>query len=142
MKRLFTITIAVMLSTLLATGCGSSKDSAAKSIIEKQVTVTEQYVNGLEKAQSADDVATTINRYTDGMKELLPMILEFDKKYPDYKKTGVAPSGMEKEAARMDAISTRIQPAMMKAMRYMHNPKVQQAMQNMGRELQKVQRQH
>lgn len=142
MKRLFTIMIAVMLSSLLASGCGSSRNSDAKSIIIKQATVTEQYVNGLEKAKSADDVVVAVNRYTEGMKELIPMILEFEKKYPDYKTKGVAPAGMEKETARLESISAKMQPAMMKTMRYMYNPKVQKAMQNMGQELQKIQRQH
>lgn len=137
MKRIFTLLIAITLGVLLVSGCGS-KNGDANEILNKQAAVTEAFVNDLEGADSADEVVGAINHYKDGMKELLPMIIAFNKKYPEYKNNGVVPTGMEKQVARMEAISVKMQSAMMKTMRYMFNPKVQKAMESMARELEKI----
>jgi hypothetical protein len=137
MKRIYGILAIVLLTLFLVSGCGSGGSSAAKSIIKKQADVTEEYVNGLANAKNADDVVNTIDNFTKGMKELVPEILEFEKKYPEYKE-GKVPEGLEADAKKMEEVSQKMGEAMMKMGQYMMNPKVQEAMNRMGEEMSRI----
>lgn len=138
MKKSYVVLSSIMFIFLLLTGCGSDGSKEAGSIMKKQANVTEDYVNGLLKAENADQVVKVIEKYTDGMKELIPDIKDFQKKYPEFQQ-GKAPAGMEKEMKRLEEISGKMQEAMMKTASYMRDPKVQQAMMKMGKEMEKLQ---
>lgn len=136
MKNIYGILAAAVLAVFLISGCGSSSNEAG-TIIKKQVNVTEAYVNSLEKANSADEVVKAIENYTRGMKELIPELMEFEKKYPELK-AGKIPQGMDAEFKRMEEISAKIPGSMMKITQYMMDSKVQAAMQQMGEEMSKA----
>jgi hypothetical protein len=137
MRRNFGILSVVLLIVFLVSGCSSDGSSEAKSIMKTQATVTEDYVNGLADAKSADDVVNVIEHYTDGMKKLIPKLQEFQKNYPDYKQ-GKLPAGMEEEAKRIEEASAKIPGAMMKVAQYMMDSRVQEAMTRMGNEMEKL----
>lgn len=134
MTRTYGILAIVLLTAFLVSGCGSDGSSDAKSIMKNQARVTEDYVKGLASAENADDVIDTIDRYTEGMKKLIPELKAFQKNYPEYKQ-GKLPEGMEAEAKRIEEASAKIPAAMMKAARYMMDPGVQKAMTRMGNEM-------
>jgi hypothetical protein len=118
----------------LVSGCGSSGNDEAKSIIKNQANVTEDYVNGLANAENVDDVLGAIEQYTQGMKKLIPELQEFAKNYPDYKQ-GKLPAGMEADIKRMEEAAAKIPSAMMKVTPYMMDARVQKAMMQMGNEM-------
>ncbi|MCK5684531.1 hypothetical protein KAJ27_10430, partial [bacterium] len=60
MTRIYGILVAVLLTGFIAYGCGSDGSSEVKSIMKNQVSVTEDYVNGLANAKNADDVVNAI----------------------------------------------------------------------------------
>ncbi|MCG8688156.1 MAG: hypothetical protein MI892_24990 [Desulfobacterales bacterium] len=134
MKQFFQLTIVLWLAGVLFLGCGSDGSSEAGKLIKKQADVTEEYIDGLEKADTADEVAKAITKYTEGMKKLIPSLQEFNKKYPEYQQ-GKVPEGLEKEAKRLEEISAKLPGAMMKTMSHMMDPKVQAAMEQMGKEM-------
>lgn len=134
MKKVFAVLLAVVLSVTLVTACSSDGTSEAKSLMKKQVVVMEAYVDGLEEAQSAEDMVKAIDRYTAGMKELIPKLQEFQKKYPDYEK-GVIPGELEEDLKRVEQASDRLPAAMMNSMQYMMDQRVQEAMARMANEL-------
>jgi len=138
MSRIYGILITVLFSAFLVFGCSSDGSSEVKSIIKNQTSVTEDYVNGLADAKSADDVATVIGQYTEGMKKLIPQLQEFQKNYPEYKQ-GEMPDGMEADVKRLEEVSAKIPGAMMNAAAYMMDGKVQAAMEQMAREMSKLQ---
>ena len=146
MKRIYGILCVIILTALLASGCGSSDDKSpadstvkkqTTSIVKKEANVMEEYVNGLTNAKSSDDVVNTIDNYTKGMKELIPDLMEFQKKYPEFKE-GKVPEGMEVDIKKVEEMSAKIPGAMMKLTQYMMDSKVQEAMTRMGEELGKL----
>ncbi len=138
MKRIHEILAFLLITAFIVYGCGSDGDSKAESIIKDQVDVTENYVNDISSAESPQDVVEAIERYTDGMKELIPELKEFQKQYPGYQQ-GKVPEGMEIDLKRLEEISAKIPGAMMKITSYMMDGKVQSAMQKMGEEMSKLQ---
>ncbi len=134
MKQFFQLIIVLWLAGVLFLGCGSDGSSEAGKLIKKQADVTEEYIDGLEKADTPDEVAKAITKYTEGMKKLIPSLQEFNKKYPEYQQ-GKVPEGLEKEAKRLEEISAKLPGAMMKTMSHMMDPKVQAAMEQMGKEM-------
>ena len=126
------------LCLLALTGCGGDKYADARSLMEDQTRVTEDYVNGLEKADSAEAAARVIDDFTDGMKELMPRIKAFQEQYPELAGQSApadAPRDVQEGMQRLQEASARIQSATMKMMKFMLDPKVQQALQRMGTEL-------
>ncbi len=126
------VTLGFFSLTVLA--CSSDGTSEAKSLMQQQVTVIETYVDGLEKARSAEDMVKTVDRYTADMKKLIPRLKAFHEKYPDYDKDGI-PKALEAELQRVEKASDRLPAAMMNSMQYMTDPRVQEAMQRMTEEL-------
>ena len=138
MTRIYGILATVLIIVLIAYGCGSDGSNEVKSIMKNQVSVTENYVNGLTNAKNADDVVNAIEHYTEGMKKLIPELQEFQKKYPEYKQ-GKMPDGMEADVKRFEEVSAKIPGVMMKITSYMMDGKVQKAMAQMGEEMGKLQ---
>ena len=136
MKRLYSLLAVTALILFLVTGCGSDGDKEAKSIMKKQADVTDNFAQSLTDAKSADDVVNALDRYTESMKEMVPELIAFEKKYPDYEKEGKAPEGMEEEVKRVEETSAKVASAMMKIGPYIMEKKVQEALERMGTELQ------
>lgn len=122
---------------LLFFACGSTPGDDAAEVIKAHADVTEKFVDNLETAASAQDVAKAIEAYTAGMQELIPRIQRLNEKYPEYK-SGKVPKELEKEAERLENLAARMSAAMMKTVSYMMDPAVQKAMENMGTEMSKL----
>jgi PBP1b-binding outer membrane lipoprotein LpoB len=137
MKKFLSILPAILFIAFFFNACGSDATSDMESLMKKQANVLEKCSEGMEKAQGADDVVKAIEAYTAGMKELLPELQEFQKKYPDYEK-GVAPKDLEDEIKRVEQATARFQAAMMNNVRFMMDARVQEAMSRMGKEMGEV----
>lgn len=138
MKKTFGIMIGLLLFVFLVSGCGSDGSKEAGSIIKAQADVTEEYVNSISDAKSADDVVKALENYTEGLKKLVPDLKAFHEKYPEYAQ-GKVPEGVEVDMKRLEELSGKMSGAMMKMGSYMMDPKVQEAMQKMGEEMSKIQ---
>jgi hypothetical protein len=133
MKRIYGIFVIALLILIPVTGCSSD----SSSVLKKQIEATENYVKGLANAKSADDVVKTIDNFTEDMKVLLPELLEFEKKYPGYRE-GKAYEELEADVKKMEEVSAKMSEAMSNMMKYMMDPKVQEAMTRMGEEMSKL----
>ena len=78
-----------------------------------------------------------IDKYSEGMRELIPELREFNEKYPEYKE-GKIPEGLEEEVDRLREASSKIPGAMMKMAKYMMNSSVQEAMTRMSKDMDKI----
>lgn len=125
--------VGLVLAVFYMLSDGSGGDNAG-AVIEKQASVMENYIEGMESAQSADDVVKAIERYTAEMKELIPQLQKFYKTY-DTADAKEMSAHMEKEMDRVKEGSEKLPAAMMKAASYMMNEKVQKAFAKMGEEL-------
>jgi Zn-finger domain-containing protein len=133
MKRIYGIFVIALLILIPVTGCGSD----GSSVLNKQIEATEKYISGMGNAKSADDVVKTIDNFTEDMKVLLPELLEFEKKYPGYRE-GKAYEELEADVKKMEEVSAKMSEAMSNMMKYMMDPKVQEAMTRMGEEMSKL----
>ena len=133
MKRIYGILSIVLLSIFFVLSCGAE----GSSVIKKQVKASENYINGMADAKNADDVVKTIDKFTDDMKELMPELMELEKKYPGYR-DGEIPKELEADMKEMEEVSEKMAGAMSNMMKYMMDPKVQAAMTRMGEEMGKL----
>jgi cell division protein FtsB len=85
MKKLILFaTVVVFLFSLTACG-GGGKYADAKRLMEKQVQLFEDFINALDKAGSANDVAAALNDFSDEMQKMVPQMKELQEKYPELK---------------------------------------------------------
>jgi len=104
------------------------------AVLKKQAGVTECYVKEIESAQNEDDVVKAIERYTAGMKELIPQLQKFNETVA----AGNAPkmaAQTEDEMKRAKDAYDKLPAAMLKVQGYMMNEKVRDAFVKMGEQL-------
>lgn len=131
--------IAAIMAILVLTACGSGEWGEIEDIVTEQADITVTYITGLEKAESAEDMADVINEFTDSMKALIPKIKTYQETHPEIWTGGEeVPEKIKVQQERMEEASARIQGAFMNLMNYMMDSKVQEAMMNMSSEMAKL----
>jgi hypothetical protein len=123
---------AVVLFVLNLTACGS-KYSDVEEAMNAQAKTMENYIDAMEKAESAEDVVASINGFTSEMKELIPQLKEVMATYPELSDEQAPPEELQAVSEEMRTQSGNLQAAMMKAMQYMQDPGVKKAIQDQGR---------
>ena len=123
---------AAVLFVLNLTACGS-KYSDVEEVMNAQATAMKNYIDAMEQAENAEDVAASISGFTSEMKELIPQLKEVMAKYPELSDEQAPPEELQAVSEEMRIQSENLQGAMMKAMQYMQDPGVQKAIQDQGR---------
>ncbi|MCF8070181.1 MAG: hypothetical protein K9L30_16480 [Desulfobacterales bacterium] len=136
-SKLLTIA-AMILVAITFTACGGGKYDDAKKVYNDHISAMEKFTAQMEDAESAESVAKAISNYTDAMEKLIPEIKKLNKKYPELTGKNVAPDELKTETEKMEALSGRLEPAMMKTMQYIMSPEVQQALENQGNVMSKM----
>jgi len=124
MKKLFSLLVVGLF--LLAYACGGGGDDP-KSVINDYFEVMEGFINGLEKAGSADDVAAAMEKFTAKMKELKPRMMALEEKYPELKKMsteGKMPEEFKEFEGRMKELMPKMMGLFGKIAQYATDPKV------------------
>jgi len=116
-----------ILLILLVIACGGKYDEV-ESTLNDYADAMEDYIGRMEKADSAESVANAMQDFTEKMNALIPRLQEMNQKFPELASDRDAPKELEKVSLRMTELSPKLQSAMMKAMPYMMDPQVQQAM--------------
>jgi hypothetical protein len=118
--------------------CGSGKYANAKKVMKKQAEIGIAYVNALESADNASDVAKAINTYTDDMEKLIPDIKKMMKDLPEIQDPQSIPQELEEESAQVTEASAKIETASKKLFQYITTPEVQKALERMSMVMQKL----
>ena len=121
--------------------CGGGKYAEAEKVMKKQADIGIAYVNDLERANSAKDVAKAIDTYTDEMEELIPDINKMMKDLPEVLNQEAPPKELAEESAQVAEASEKIQKASKKLFQYITNPEVQKALERMSVVMQKLNQQ-
>ena len=127
-----------VISIFLLFACGGGKYADAKKTMKKQADVTIAYVNALESAENAGDVADAINTYTDEMEKLIPDIQKMMKDLPEVRNPQSIPKELEEDYAKASEASAKIETAQKKLFQYITDPQVQKALQHMSEVMQKM----
>ena len=130
-KTMAWMAMAMLIASAAACG-GGGKYGEAKALMAKQLTAMENYAAAMEKAGNAQDVAAALNAYAADQKELMPAMMELQKKYPELAAQKEAPAELKAEMEKLKEISTRIMSASMKAAQYMADPVVQEAQKKLA----------
>ncbi|MCK4943498.1 MAG: hypothetical protein KAS65_07970 [Candidatus Aminicenantes bacterium] len=126
MKKLFTlVTIFVFLSMMFA--CGGGKYADAKKVMGKFISITNDFVSDMEKADDADSTAAAINAYAHEMEHLSADMKKIQEKYPEIKDQENPPEELKELAGQMEEVMPKMMAAMMKLAKYAQEPAVMEA---------------
>lgn len=130
------IILAWIIGVIFLAACGSGKYGDAEEIISKQTKISEDFVNGLEQAKNADDMVEAINKFSEEMKPLIPKIKECKEKFPElWASDGEVPQKIQAQQQHLKEVGKKVKVATMSLVKYMMDPKVQEAMAKMGQEM-------
>jgi len=93
-------------------------------VLDKFITANEDFVAALEKADSADAVASAMNAVTDKMADLAPKMKAIGEKFPEFQKSDEPPAELKPFNDRLEAMMGKMMGAMQKIAPYMQDPKV------------------
>ena len=126
MKRLFSVLTIISLFLILS-ACGGV--DTPKSVMNDYFNVLEDYLNGMEKADSADDIVGVIETFSNKMKALSPRMKTIMEKHPELKgmKGGKLPEEYKELNDRMQKMMPRMMGIFGKMMKYGNDPKVKEA---------------
>lgn len=132
------LALALMATIAIIGGCrggGGGKYGDIKTHLSEVITVNESYVNALEKSNSAKDVALAISDLTGKMEKLTRQQADLEKTYPELKTIdrNNPPVELKEEYERLNALGERKITASIKIMKYMIDPEVMKASQELAR---------
>lgn len=132
MKRILIVLFSTLLAvSFLIVGCGD-KYSDAKKATEEYIALVEDYVEDLDAADNAKDVAKAMNRFADGLEDLWPRMRKISEKYPELKDKSNPPEELKESQKRAEQMGMKLAGSMMKLMPYMMDSEVQKAQKRLG----------
>ena len=126
MKKLFSMLVVGLF--LLAYACGGGGDDP-KSVMNDYFDVMDGFINGLDKADSADAVVAAMENFAAKMKDLKPRMMALEEKYPELKKMkqGQMPEEFKEFEDRFKEMMPKMMGIFGKIAQYANDPKVQEA---------------
>jgi hypothetical protein len=131
----------IALAALVALlGCGGGQDySEAVEVNTQFVDAMESYIEGLDKADNAGDVADAMDVYAKKMEELAPQMRAIAEKHPEWKDMGKVPEELKPIQERVKQLAAQIPTTFMKTMKYMADDKVRDAQKRLQESMAKLQ---
>jgi chaperonin cofactor prefoldin len=131
----------VALATLFALlGCGGGQDySDAVEINTKFVDAMGSYIDDIDKADGAADVADAIDAYAQKVEELAPQMKAIAAKHPEWKDMGKVPEELKPIQEKAKQIASQIPNTFMKTMKYMTDDQVRDAHKRLQESMAKMQ---
>jgi len=107
--------------------CGGG--DTPKSVMNDYFDLMDNYLNGMEKADSADDIVDVLETFSKKMETLAPRMKAIMEKYPELKgmKGGKLPEEYKDLNDRMQKMMPRMVGIFGKMMKYGNDPKVKEA---------------
>ncbi len=130
-KKIILLFLGFTMLSFFLTGCGG-KYSDVKKVNEKYISLMDNYITDIKKADNAEDAAKAINKFADGMEKLWPEMQALAKKYPELKDKSVQPEELKELEKKVSDMSKKMVGAMMKLVPYMMNHKVMEAQKRLG----------
>ncbi len=132
------IAIFVLIFVTVGFSCRpAGKYADFKEYLNDLIKAQEDYISALERANSAKEVADAITALSDRMDKLAPRFNTLKKKYPDINIADKTkrPAELSEEFERIDGMGQRLLTVTMKMMKYMMDPDVMKANQELSRKL-------
>lgn len=133
MKKLM---IVVMVMMGFVWGCGQDKYSDMMEVNDQYISVTQTYIDQLNKARTGKDIATAMNKFADEFKKLAPEMKKLSEKYPELMNEEDLPQKVKESQAKATQIGMDLAASFMKIMPHMSDPQVVEAQKRMGEVMQ------
>ncbi len=132
MKRFALILVGLILGFGMLNGCGKGEYDEVIEYNDQFVSITKEYVNGLNTAESGKDVAKAMNKFADEFEKLIPKMKEVNQKFPDLQNTKDLPQELMTSQEEAKAVGMEFASSFMKSMKYAMEPEVAEAQKRMG----------
>jgi hypothetical protein len=128
------IAVLVLIGIALVGGMAGAQETGKyadfKAVMREMIDATYIYIEEMEAAESAEEVASAIENFALAMKELEPRMDAMDEKYPDISDAEF-PAELAETMEEYAEMMVSMEAAMMKMFEYMMDPVVQEAMELM-----------
>jgi hypothetical protein len=124
-KMAWVVMIAFVSAAMVS--CGGKYDDV-ESTLTDYADAMDDYVAQMDRAESSEEVVEAMQGYTGKMKSLAPRLKEMNEKFPELASGKAFPKELEEISQRMADLGQKVQTTMMKTMKYMMDPEVQQAL--------------
>jgi K+/H+ antiporter YhaU regulatory subunit KhtT len=124
--RLFAVmAIAAVVAVL---SCSGGQDySDAVDINNKFVDAMGSYIEDIDQAESASDVADAIDSYANKIDDLTPQMKSIASQHPEWKDMGKVPEELKPIQEKAKQMASQIPNTFMKTMKYMNDAQVREA---------------
>ncbi len=107
-------------------GC-KDKYAEAKKLNLEYVSLVQEYIDELDKAESAQDVAKAMDKFAEGQADIFPKMVELAEKYPELKDRKNPPEELKESQKEAEEMGKKMVGTMVKIMPYMKDPEVREA---------------
>ncbi len=135
-KKMMALCLTLLTISFMIIGCGG-KYSEAEKLNKEYLALMEDYIANIDKADNAKDAATAMNRFADGMEDLMPKMRKLSEKYPELKDRSNPPEELKETQEKAEAMGQKMVGAMVKMMPYMMDPEVLNAQKRLGEAMMK-----
>ena len=133
MKRLqiiFALCITIALFTLHY--CGGNVYSEAIKLNTQYVKLMETYLDNLNAADNAKEVANAMNTYADGLEKIWPRMKAFSDAHPELKNKDNQPDDLKASNKKAEELGRKMGSAFSKVIPYMEDANVQKAQERIA----------
>jgi len=139
MKKMNKLIVVVIVLLGFVWGCGQGKYDDVVEVNDEFISVVQDYIDRLNKAQKGKDIAKAMNKYADAFKKIGPKMKEINEKYPELITAKDLPEKVKQSQAKATQIGMDLASSFMKIMQYMNDPEVVEAQKRMGDAMRSVQ---
>lgn len=133
----FGLAIVIILTAL---GCGGGGYDDFVEVNTKFIDAMEVYLQDIDGAQDAQDVAAAMDRYAEKIESLAPEMKETASKYHTrWTDESQVPEDVKALQEKSEAVAAKIPDSFMKAMKYMMDAQVQEAQMRLQQAMTKMQ---
>ena len=115
----------------LLMGC-AGKYADAKKLNAEFVIIMNRYIEDLDQADNAKDVASAMNRYADKLEVIWPKMRALSKKYPELKDENSVPEDLKKARDESEAAGMKMASSFMKVAPHLGDAEVMKAQERIA----------
>ncbi len=127
-KQLKSAEIYILISAFFLFSCGGNEYDDAKEVFTRQIKVMNNYIEGVEKAETAEELITTMREFAQNIRIVTPDLKKILKKYPELNNIDAPTKKIKTVIKEVVSLRTKMQTASKKINLFIGNPDVKQAM--------------
>ncbi len=138
-KRIILIStlVAVLVLTTVFVVMGQQKTNEepygyARDTMEELVGIYQQFIDDVEEAETAQEIAEAIGKFTDSIEKIEPKLIEMEGRYPELGEMEELPELLEEVVFTLDSMGEAIMFSFYKILEYAEDPAVMAALERLN----------